>query len=368
MKQIIRKCSLMLMLALFLSAFVPMSAQAAKALSVTVNGKTVKKISMVKGEKIAVRVKYGSKTLKPLKAKYASSKKSVARVSKKGVIRTLKAGKATITIKYKKKKVKLKVVVTDPKEQTAPAASSSSAGKLSCSAGRAIQTGDIVTVSLSSKAKAHDWTWSFTGTAGKDGRILSDNYKKTGKITFTVWPSGGTLTIVGKDPSGLEISYSFSVTQSAKWKKREKFRTDALAGITPSMTKKDMVVYFADYIADRAKYGPGQGNFFRVIDSGVGDCWCYSTAFKLLADAVGIETIIVKNSLSTSHYWNQINLGGVWYNVDAQGYDTGKSHHWILSSDKSHGSRFLGDPNYYAQYSIHYPVSPAHSCTKTLKF
>ena len=105
-----------------------------------------------------------------------------------------------------------------------------------------------------------------------------------------------------------------------------------------------------------------------MIDKGVGDCWCYSTAFKLLADAVGIETIIVKNSLSQSHYWNQVCLNGVWYNVDVQGYDTGKSHNWILSSDKRHGKRWLGDPDFESQYSIYYPVSPAHSCTKNLKF
>ena len=354
----------MLMFALFLAAFIPMSAHAAKVLSVSVNGETVKKITVNKGDKIPLTVLNGNKVLKPKKPQYTSSNKDVAKVTKKGVIKAKKAGKATITIRHKKKTCKLKVVVVDPDE----AATSSAEGMLSCSQGSNISVGEVVTLSLNKKAKSYDWTWTFSGDCGRDARILDGDYKSTGKITFTVWPSGGTLTITGKDPSGLTIGYNFQASQSAKWRKREQYRTDALAGLVPGMSQKDMVVYFANYIADHASYGPGNGNFFRVIDAGVGDCWCYSTAFKLLADAVGIETIIVKNSLSTSHYWNQVNINGVWYNVDVQGYDTGRSHNWVLTSDRRHGSRWLGDPNFYSQYSIHYPVSPAHVCNSNLNF
>ena len=366
MKQAIRKLSFMLMLTLFLTAFIPMSAHAAKALSVAVNGETVKKITLNVGDKIPLTVMRGEKTLVPTKVKYTSSSKSIAKVTRKGYVKAKKAGKATITVRYKKRSGKLKVVVLDPNAKKAE--SSSGAGTITCSQGSNINVGEVITLTLNKTARANDWTWEFSGTCAKDARILTDTYKKNGKITFTVWPSGGTLSIAGKDLTGHTIGCSFSVKQSAKWKKREQYRTDALAGLTPGMSQKDMVVYFADYIADRAKYGSGNGNFFRVIDLGVGDCWCYSTAFKLLADAVGIETIIVKNSLSHSHYWNQVNLNGIWYNVDVQGYDTGKSHNWILSSDKKHGSRWLGDPNFYSQYSIHYPVSQAHACSKTLSF
>ena len=365
MKQVIRKCSLLLMFTLFLAVFVPVSAHAAKIMTVTVNGEENNSITLNKGDKVQITVQYGERILKVKKPKYTSSKKAVAKVTKNGVIKAKSEGKATIKVKYKGQTKKIRVTVVDP---DAEALNSSSAGKLTCSSGSAINAGEVITVNLSKAARTRNWTWTFTGTAGKDARILSNKYQSTGKITFTVWPSGGSLVLTGTDPEGAVIGYNFKVAQSQKWIKREAYRTDALAGLTPGMSQKDMVVYFANYIADRAKYGAGQGNFFRVIDKGVGDCWCYSTAFKLLADAVGIETIIVKNSLKTSHYWNQVNLDGVWYNVDVQGYDTGKSHSWILSSDKKHGSRFLGDATYSAQYSIHYPISPAHPCNKTLKF
>lgn len=367
MKQVIRKCSLLLMFTLFLAVFVPVSAHAAKTMTVTVNGEENNRITLNKGDKVQITVQYGERILKVKKPKYKSSKKAVAKVTKKGVIKAKSEGKATIRVKYKGQTKKIRVTVVDPDAEVISFSSSSAAGKLTCSS-NAINTGEVITVNVSKKARARVWTWEFSGTAGKDGRILNNDYQSTGKITFTVWPSGGTLTLKGTDPSGAVIGYNFKVTQSKKWAKREAYRTDALAGLRPGMSKKDMVVYFADYIADRAKYGPGQGNFFRVIDKGVGDCWCYSTAFKLLADAVGIETIIVKNALKTSHYWNQVNIDGVWYNVDAQGYDTGKSHNWILSSDKKHGSRWLGDATFSSQFGIHYPVSPAHVCNKTLKF
>lgn len=401
MKQTIRKVQYLLVFTLFLAAMIPMWTHAEDILSVQVNGEDVdKKITAVQGSTIKLSVFYNGTKIKPKKAKYKSGKTKVAAITKKGVIKTLKAGKSKITVSYLGKTVKFKVVVTEEEEDSAgtkeetansgtdtgdasgtdagtdtaaqsvvkKASSSAEAGKLTCSKGHKIKTGETVTLKFNKKAKKHDWTWTFTGTCGKDVHILKPKYKKTGKLVFTVWPSGGTLTITGTDPTGITIKYSFKVSQSKKWKKRENYRTKVLAGLTPGMSQKQMVVYFADYIADHTKYGAGKGNFFRVIDEGVGDCWCYSTAFKLLADAVGIETIIVKNKLKQSHYWNQVKIKDVWYNVDTQGYDTGKAHHWILSSDKKHGSRWRGDPNFKVRHGINYPVSPAHTCTKSLKF
>lgn len=381
MKQMKSRIRYLILFTFLLAVFMAVNTHADPMLTASANGQQItSRIYLKPGDRLPLTVTCDNVQLVPTDVKYKSSRKAVAKVSKKGVIKAKNAGKTTITVQYQTT-LKLKVTVLDPDAETGSSASSaaspsdasssvpsSTSGMLTCSEGEKISTGKVVEMTLSARARKYDWTWSFEGSCGKDARILSDKSKGSGKLSFTVWPSGGTLTLIGKEPSGLTVSYSFKVKQTAKWKQREQYRTNALAGLTPGMSQKDMIVYFADYIADRAKYGPGQGNFFRVIDEGVGDCWCYSTAFKLLADAVGIETIIVKNSLSTSHYWNQVCLDGVWYNVDAQGYDTGKAHHWILCSDKSHGSRFLGDPNFYSQYSIHYPVSQAHSCTSSLKF
>ena len=72
---------------------------------------TTVKAKMTAGDKLKIKIKKGKKKVKVSKASFKSSKKSVAKVSKKGVITAKKAGKATITIKALKRKVKLKVTV-----------------------------------------------------------------------------------------------------------------------------------------------------------------------------------------------------------------------------------------------------------------
>jgi hypothetical protein len=61
-----------------------------------------------------------------------------------------------------------------------------------------------------------------------------------------------------------------------------------------------------------------------------------------------------------------VEIDGTWYNVDVQGYDTNRSHKWLLASNSTHG--FNGDTSFSLNHGIHYPVSPAHVCTETLSF
>ena len=74
----------------------------AKTLTVKLPKKTVKQTMNV-GKKLSLKVKYKGRIVTK-KVKFSSSKKSVATVSKKGVITAKKVGKAIITLKYKVKK------------------------------------------------------------------------------------------------------------------------------------------------------------------------------------------------------------------------------------------------------------------------
>ena len=80
---------------------------------------SVSKASLSVGDTLTLKV-----TVKPksVKAKWTSSKKSVATVSKKGVVKAKKAGIAKITVKAGKKKATCKVTV---KKVSKPAASAS---------------------------------------------------------------------------------------------------------------------------------------------------------------------------------------------------------------------------------------------------
>ena len=104
---------MVLVLAFLLCAFVSSQAFAAtKTRKVKVTAKVSKsKITVVQGNKIKLAVYNGKKKLSTTTAKYKSSKKAVATVSKKGVVTAKKAGKAVITINYKKKSAKITVTV-----------------------------------------------------------------------------------------------------------------------------------------------------------------------------------------------------------------------------------------------------------------
>lgn len=62
---------------------------------------------------------------------------------------------------------------------------------------------------------------------------------------------------------------------------------------------------------------------YGVLVDGVGVCASYSAAFKLLADAAGLESIVVTGYLdgSTPHAWNKVKLDDQWYIVDTTNND-----------------------------------------------
>lgn len=359
MNSTIRKTIHLLTMTFLFSAILLICAYAEEPYTVNMDDENPK-ITIAVGKNMVLEVISNEKKVDLSKVTFRSSKKKVSIVTKSGLLMGKEKGNAVITVKYRKKTVKLNVAV---KKTEGDSEGSSGAGKMTCTDGSTIKTGKVITLKLNKTAVSHDWTWSFTGTAAKDARILSDKYKKSGKITFTVWPSGGTLDVIGTDPAGAVIKCSFTVKQTAVWKRREQFRNSVLAALTPGMTKAQMMKYFVDYIADHTSYA--HGNYFGVMDGKNGDCISYSAGFKFLTDAIGVETIIVKNGGAKSHYWCQVKLDDVWYNVDAQGYDTSRSRKWFLSSDARHG--WYGDTTFQQQNGIWYPFSPAQVCTQNYK-
>ncbi len=352
----------MMTVSLVLSLAMAVCVHADESAEVSLDETGTTKVTMTIGDSMTLVLKSGEEVVSPSEVKFKSSKTKVAKVTKKGVIKAKKKGSAVITAQYNGLSKKIKVSVKKVKQDSG-LTSSNGAGKMTCSSGKNIKTGKIITMKLNKTAASHNWTWSFSSEAAADARILNGDYKNSRKITFTVWPGGGFLTLIGTDPEGYRISYDFKVKQTKTWARREKFRDEALAGISASMTKADMVKYFADFIADRASYA--STSYFAILDGNNGDCISYSVAFKFLADAVGIETIIVKNGGSRSHYWNQVKIDDVWYNVDAQGYDTSRSKKWVLSSDDRHG--WYASTTFYSQSGINYPFSPANICTRNYK-
>ncbi|MGN0244207.1 MAG: Ig-like domain-containing protein [Lachnospiraceae bacterium] len=112
MRKIKKGIALLLASALVLSATPVDAAKTQKAKKLTISNAEKAKSLMV-GDKVKLKVK-ATPTKALVSLKYASSKKKVVSVSKKGVLTAKKAGKATITVtdQYSKKSKKLKVTVT----------------------------------------------------------------------------------------------------------------------------------------------------------------------------------------------------------------------------------------------------------------
>lgn len=112
-----------LVLVMMTSVFSPMTTtsqakkKTIKVKKITLNHSTYK---LQKGKTLKLKVKFNPKKTTQKKIIWKSSKKSVAKVSNKGVVKALKIGKATITatVKGTKKKATCKIQVVDKKVDT----------------------------------------------------------------------------------------------------------------------------------------------------------------------------------------------------------------------------------------------------------
>jgi len=125
-------------------------------------------------------------------------------------------------------------------------------------------------------------------------------------------------------------------------KLREKAAQVVSEIVTPEMSDYDMEIAINNYICDIAEYdmdalkNAEKNNFafadpefndsftaYGVLIKEAGVCSSYAAAFKLLADAAGLESIVVTGSLEGDlpHAWNRVRIDGEWRSVDATNND-----------------------------------------------
>ena len=179
MKRITRLFTLLLVVVMLIG-ILPVDAAAANTLTPNITS-----ISLYKGEKQAISLKWNGKALKAKSAKWKSSKKAVATVDKNGKITAKKVGTAKITATYKKVKATVTVKVMNP----------AVSGKLSKTK-LSLNKGKTYTLSYSQVTKARKTTTK--GIAVKKVKWTTSNKKvatvSKGKITAKGY---GTATITG---------------------------------------------------------------------------------------------------------------------------------------------------------------------------
>ncbi len=202
-----KKRLLVLVLALamvFTSVSVPsVTAKAAKNVKVKkvqITSPKKKKVTLVKGKTLQIKVKVTPKNAKNKKVTYKSSKKKIASVSKKGKVKGLKKGTAKITVTAKdgsKKKATLTVKVVNPVKVTkvtvSPAAATVDAGKtvaLKAACAPKNATNKAVSWKTSDKGVATvNAQGVVTGVKAGTAKITAtakDGSKKSGSCTVTV--------------------------------------------------------------------------------------------------------------------------------------------------------------------------------------
>lgn len=111
----IKVFAIIMIMVMVLTGSTPSNVEAKTKASITVTNKSTgkkvgKKLTLKKGQKVQLKVKYGKKIVTK-KAKYKTSDKNVATVTKKGKITAKSAGTCTVKVTYKKAVKKIKVTV-----------------------------------------------------------------------------------------------------------------------------------------------------------------------------------------------------------------------------------------------------------------
>lgn len=170
------------------------------------------KVTLLNGQSVSLKVN-GKKG----KVKWSSSKKSVATVNSKGLVKAKKKGTAKITAKIGKKKYTCKVTVQSPKL---------SKTKLS------LKYGKSYTLKLSGTNKKVQWSSS-------DSHVASVSSK--GKITAKGAGSAViTATVLGKR-FNCKVTVSGGTTKTPEFSETEARKNIA---VTTQVINKDVVVFF----------------------------------------------------------------------------------------------------------------------------
>ena len=191
-----KRASAIFLALLLVISIIPVAMFAGKKKTITVSASGAKissnKMTLCTTGTSQLTVKYGGKKVSPTKAKYSSSKKNIATVSKKGVITAKKKGKTVISIKYKGKTKKITLTVNNPKVTVK--ANNKSVSKLSMKVGAKSNLTMYVgyknsgakkytTKKIALKNLAFSSSNKKVATVNKSGRITA---KKAGKTTITV--------------------------------------------------------------------------------------------------------------------------------------------------------------------------------------
>lgn len=180
------------------------------------------------------------------------------------------------------------------------------------------------------------------------------------------------------DRRGTEVWVYYDDNARTQAKKQEKIREKILQVIPkiikPRMSDEEKELAINQYLCDTITYDEdalvsAEENDFLYVDERYNDsftaygalvngkCVCagYAAAFKLLADAAGLDSIVVTGFLegSLSHAWNKVKIENEWQIVDVTNNDNEDLINALLNLPSFVGDRVLvEDKNYMLDKEI----------------
>ena len=176
------------------------------------------------------------------------------------------------------------------------------------------------------------------------------------------------------DRTTLFIEYEDDASTRAQKQQEIKKTVNSIVGgiITNSMTDLEKQYAINDYLCDTATYcmasleNAQQYDFqkvdpeyydsftaYGVLINNVGVCASYAAGFKLLAEAAGLESIVVTGYLEGTmpHAWNRVNLDGNWETIDVTNNDMDFMPNVILNVPDSALTSILIEDDRYVMNS-----------------
>lgn len=191
---------------------------------------------------------------------------------------------------------------------------------------------------------------------------------------------------LSQDGKTMKMVYDDDVETTAS-KQEEIFQK--VQEVTASIIKSDMTdlqkeLAINQYLCDTIEYDEAalknaEENDFKSVDKEFNDsftaygalingkCVCagYSAAFKLLADAAGLESIVVTGLLdgNLSHAWNKVSIDGKWEIIDTTNNDNEYMTNALLNLPNYAGDRVLVEDEDFAidNYLTNYEANETES-------
>lgn len=97
-------------------------------------------------------------------------------------------------------------------------------------------------------------------------------------------------------------------------------------------------------------------NTYGILVKKIGVCASYASAYKLLSDLAGLESIVITGTLdNVPHTWNKVKINNEWLNVDPTNNETNSGiPYWLFDSndETAQDMQFVINDKYWIDYDM----------------